>query len=131
MFGSLVAERGTAISDRRAFAALNAPLKFETRSFPKSRALPTGHVTHPVSLHSQWGRKDFTIGAVIFLNAVCKVDRFSVGRPARRCCAPFRVRDQTRVGAIRVHDEYLVAVPPAVGGKRDLLAIRRPRRPTV
>lgn len=65
-------------------------------------------------LRSQAGRKDFTVGAVIFGDAICKVDDFSVRRPTRRCSAAFGIGDQTRGGAICVHDEYLIAVAAAV-----------------
>ena len=83
------------------------------------------------SLHSQYGRKDFTIVAVIFGNAIGKIDGFAVRRSARRCSAAFRIRNQPWIGAIGIHHKYLIAMATAVRGERDLRAVRRPRRPAV
>ena len=86
-----------------------------------------------ISVRLQWLRlgsrhQDLAVRSVIFLDAICEIDRLSVGRPARRGAAPLRVGDEMRIGAVGVHHKNLVAVSAAIGRERDLPAVGRPDR---
>jgi len=89
-----------------------------------------------ISVRLQWLRlgsrhQDLAVRSVIFLDAICEIDRLSVGRPARRGAAPLRVGDEMRIGAVGVHHKNLVAVSAAIGCECDLPTVGRPRRPAV
>src|SRR5213593_3055735 len=76
------------------------------------------------------GGEDFAIKPEINILADREIDSCAVASTLRRGCAPLGVSEQSHVGAIGVHDEYLVA-GVAVRSKRDPGPVRRPRWPPV
>src|SRR6266487_3591203 len=109
-------------------AALPSMSRVPRAPFPHSR-----RVLRRSSLSIGWqpGCENFAVRAVIFRNAVRKVDHLPVRRPSRRCSTAFRIRDKPRLGTTRVHDENLVAMATSVRCERDLPPIRRRHRPAI
>src|SRR5579863_4179912 len=115
--------------DRFAIVWAGAPLAdmdaIRQEMAENERRLPNRGVTAPARRFALLRHENLAVIAAVDGLAVRKINTLAVRRPARLGRAPFRIRHQTHVAAVRVHDENLVVRAP-VRSENKLLSVRRP-----